>query len=50
MEPTLCLPILNNFENLFKSKKNFDVVIIAGEEQKEIYAHFRCTLLSIQLF
>ena len=30
---------MNNFENLFKSKKNYDVVIKAGEEQKEIYAH-----------
>ncbi|CAB4407589.1 unnamed protein product [Rhizophagus irregularis] len=35
----LCVPILNNFENLYNSKKNYDVIIQAGEENKEIYAH-----------
>ncbi|RIA80319.1 BTB/POZ protein, partial [Glomus cerebriforme] len=34
------LTVLNNFENLFKSKKDYDVIIQAGENnQKEIYAH-----------
>ena len=34
------LPILNNFESLFKSRRNYDVIIQAGEEnnQKEIYS------------
>jgi hypothetical protein len=31
--------VLNNFESLFNSKKNYDVIIQAGEENKEIYAH-----------
>ncbi|RIA92258.1 hypothetical protein C1645_820944 [Glomus cerebriforme] len=37
----LFLPVLSNFENLYKSKKNYDVIIQTGEEnnQKEIYAH-----------
>jgi hypothetical protein len=35
----LCVPVLNNFENLYNSKKNYDVIIQAGEENKEIYAH-----------
>ncbi|GES81088.1 BTB/POZ domain-containing protein [Rhizophagus clarus] len=35
----LCVPVLNNFENLFNLKKNYDVVIQAGEENNEIYAH-----------
>ncbi|GBB89312.1 hypothetical protein RclHR1_00160028 [Rhizophagus clarus] len=35
----LCAPVLNNFENLFNSKKNYDVVIQAGEENNEIFAH-----------
>ena len=41
MEQELYLPVLNNLESLFKSKKNYDVIIQAGEEndQKEIYAH-----------
>jgi hypothetical protein len=40
-EPTLCLEILKNFENLFETKKDYDVIIQAGEglNQKEIYAH-----------
>ncbi|RGB33855.1 hypothetical protein C1646_743102 [Rhizophagus diaphanus] len=40
-EPTLCLEILKNFENLFETKKDYDVIIRAGEgqNQKEIYAH-----------
>jgi hypothetical protein len=33
------MPVLNNFESLFNSKKNYDVIIQAGEENKEIYAH-----------
>ncbi|RIA83347.1 hypothetical protein C1645_833994 [Glomus cerebriforme] len=39
--PNLCLEILKNFENLFESKKDYDVIIQAGEgqDQKEIYAH-----------
>src|ERR1044072_3192584 len=41
MQPESYLLVLNNFENLFKTKKNYDVIIQAGEEnnQKEIYAH-----------
>ena len=41
MQQELYLPVLNNLENLFKSKKNYDVIIQAGEEnnKKEIYAH-----------
>jgi len=41
MQQKLYLPVLNNFEKLFKSKKDYDVIIHAGEEnnQKEIYAH-----------
>ena len=50
METALYLPVLNNFENLFKSKKNYDVIIKAGEEQKEIYAHSIVLCCSIQLF
>ena len=38
-ELQLYLPVLNNFENLFKSKKNYDVIIQAGNNQQEIYAH-----------
>ena len=39
MHQKLLSPVLNNFENLFKSKKNYDVIIQVGEENKEIYAH-----------
>src|SRR3954468_9239128 len=41
MQQKLYLPVLNNLEYLFKSKKNYDVIIQAGEgnNQKEIYAH-----------
>jgi hypothetical protein len=41
MQQKLFLPVLNNFENLFKSKKNYDVIIRAGkdDDQKEIYTH-----------
>jgi hypothetical protein len=41
MQQKLFLPVLNNLENLFKSKKDYDVIIQAGKEndQKEIYAH-----------
>src|ERR1051325_9271289 len=39
MEPELHLEILKNFESLFETKENYDVIIQAGEEQKEIYAH-----------
>lgn len=39
MQQKLYLPILNNFENLFNSKKNYDVIIQTSEENKVIYAH-----------
>ncbi|PKK65534.1 POZ domain-containing protein, partial [Rhizophagus irregularis] len=41
MQQELFLPVLNNLEKLFKSKKDYDVIIKAGEDddQKEIYAH-----------
>ena len=41
MRQKLYVPVLNNFENLFKSKKNYDVIIQTGKgnNQKEIYAH-----------
>ena len=41
MKQNLHLSVLNNFENLFESKKNYDAIIQVGEEnnQKEIYAH-----------
>ena len=41
MESTLYSEILTNFENLYESKENYDVVIQAGEghDQKEVYAH-----------
>ena len=41
MQSKLYLSTLNNFESLFESKKNYDVIIQAGEEndQKEFYAH-----------
>ena len=41
MQQELYLPVLNNLESLFKSEKNYDVIIQAGEgnNQKEIYAH-----------
>src|SRR5436853_559416 len=41
MESTLYSEILTNFENLYESKENYDVVIQAGEEPniKELYAH-----------
>src|ERR1044072_2820689 len=41
MEPSLYFEILKNFENLFESKENYDVIIQSGEEpnSKEIYAH-----------
>ncbi|RIA80316.1 hypothetical protein C1645_810494 [Glomus cerebriforme] len=41
MQQKLCTPVLNNFEKLFKSKKDYDVIIKSGEDdsQKEIYAH-----------
>ncbi|RIA97567.1 hypothetical protein C1645_732398 [Glomus cerebriforme] len=41
MNSKLYLPILNNFENLYKSKFNYDVIIQAGDgnDQKEIYVH-----------
>src|SRR5688572_12570785 len=41
MEPKLRLSALKNFGKLFESKKNYDVIIQAGEGngQKEIYAH-----------
>jgi hypothetical protein len=37
----LYLPVINNLEKLFKSKKDYDVIIQVGEDndQKEIYAH-----------
>ena len=37
MQPDLYLPILNNFKDLYKSKKNYDVIIQAEDE--EIRAH-----------
>ncbi|GBB89313.1 hypothetical protein RclHR1_00160029 [Rhizophagus clarus] len=41
MQQKLYLPILNKFEDLFDSKKDYDVIIKTGEgnNQKEIYAH-----------
>ncbi|GBB89319.1 hypothetical protein RclHR1_00160035 [Rhizophagus clarus] len=41
MQQKLFLPVLNNLEKLFNTKKDYDVIIHAGEEnnQKEIYAH-----------
>src|ERR1700722_17439414 len=41
MDPELYLEILKNFEVLLITKKNYDVIIQAGEEQhqKELYAH-----------
>jgi hypothetical protein len=41
MKTNLHLPILKNFENLYRLKVNCDVIIQAGEghDQKEIYAH-----------
>ncbi|EXX71411.1 hypothetical protein GLOIN_2v1784502 [Rhizophagus irregularis DAOM 181602=DAOM 197198] len=41
MQQELFSPFLNNLEKLFKSKKDYDVIIKAGEDndQKEIYAH-----------
>ncbi|RGB24645.1 hypothetical protein C1646_803811 [Rhizophagus diaphanus] len=41
MQQPLHLPVINSLENLFKSKKDYDVIIQAGEDndQKEIYAH-----------
>jgi hypothetical protein len=41
MDPRLYSGILKNFEDLLMSKKNYDVIIQAGEEhnQRELYAH-----------
>ncbi|EXX75451.1 hypothetical protein GLOIN_2v1766005 [Rhizophagus irregularis DAOM 181602=DAOM 197198] len=41
MQQQLYLPVINSLENLFKSKKDYDVIIQAGEDndQKEIFAH-----------
>ncbi|CAB4400149.1 unnamed protein product [Rhizophagus irregularis] len=41
MQQELFLPVSNNFEKLFLSKKDYDVIIKAGEDndQREIYAH-----------
>ncbi|CAB4431913.1 unnamed protein product [Rhizophagus irregularis] len=41
MQQELFLPILSNLEKLFESKKDYDVIIKAGDDddQKEIYAH-----------
>jgi len=42
MHQKLLSPVLNNFENLFKSKKNYDVIIQVSDDennQKEVYAH-----------
>ncbi|GBB89309.1 hypothetical protein RclHR1_00160025 [Rhizophagus clarus] len=41
MDQRLYSGILRNFENLLTSKKNYDVIIQAGEEpnQRELYAH-----------
>jgi hypothetical protein len=41
MDTKLSSEILKNFESLFESKENYDVIIQAGEEPyiKEIYAH-----------
>lgn len=41
MDSKLSSEILKNFESLFESKENYDVIIQAGEEPniKEIYAH-----------
>src|SRR5437763_15867195 len=41
METKLHLSALNNFGKLFELKKNYDVIIQAGDgnNQKEIYAH-----------
>ncbi|RIA98194.1 hypothetical protein C1645_731842 [Glomus cerebriforme] len=40
MQQKLFLSVLNNFEKLFKSSKDYDVIIQAGENtQKIIYAH-----------
>ena len=32
-------PVSTNYKNLFESKVDYDVIIQAGEESKEIYAH-----------
>ncbi|CAB4431912.1 unnamed protein product [Rhizophagus irregularis] len=41
MQQELFLPVSNNLEKLFLSKKDYDVIIKAGEDndQREIYAH-----------
>ncbi|GBC21489.1 BTB/POZ domain-containing protein [Rhizophagus irregularis DAOM 181602=DAOM 197198] len=39
MQQKLYLSILNNFEILYNSKKNYDVIIQTSEENKVIYAH-----------